>query len=93
MSATLGRERHTNSARVTTAEYPQKELLNRRVGLLRATSASVEMEALNRAHLVYVKLLSLVKDISVNICCVTTIVVVTCNVNITYQSLRINYKL
>ena len=39
-SATLGRERHTDSARVTTAEYPQEELLNPSVVLLRATSVS-----------------------------------------------------
>ncbi|KAK2148334.1 hypothetical protein NP493_3235g00000 [Ridgeia piscesae] len=44
--ATLRKDQHTNSARVTTAEYPQEELLNRSAELLLATSASVEMEVL-----------------------------------------------
>ena len=73
-SATLRRERPTNSARDTTAEYPQQELLNRSVELLRATSASDEMGIMNHTQLVSVKLLSLVTDISVSICCVNTVV-------------------
>ena len=73
-SATLGRERHTDSARVTTAQYPQEELFGLNVELLRATSASDEMGILIRTQLVSVKLLLLVTDIPVSICCVNTVV-------------------
>ena len=93
-SATLRRGRNTHSVRVTTAEYPQQELLKSNVELLCATSASDATEILiHIIELVYVKLLSLVTDISVSICCVTTVVVMTCKVNITYQRLYFTYEL
>ena len=67
--------------------------MNRNVELLHATSASDATEILIHIELVYVKLLSLVTDISVSKCCVATVVVMTCKVNITYQCLYFNYEL